>query len=245
MAHQGLSNIRQYSRGAHEFGIEDRLPSSVGRAPAATRCPIRPAPFPRGLADATHHEYCCSGRPGWMEHELDRSLAVDRRIGVGHAGHGGEPAARAAAVPVPMVSSSSEPGWRRWTYVDQPGGYDLPEASRIVSSPLSATSAGDAATVDQEVGHPSICCPGSITRPFWIRAWHGWVGGQRSEAEGTMENENGHAPTLVGTRNTSSFILHPSSFRIYPFSCQQPQYPMHATPLVTRSRMADWAVGDR
>ncbi len=66
------------------------------------------------------------------------------------------PPARAAAVPVSIVSSSSRPGSRRWTCMSiRPGETILPEASMTCSLTVGQrVVGGDAAVVDQHIGDP-------------------------------------------------------------------------------------------
>ena len=67
-----------------------------------------------------------------------------------------KPPATAAAVPVAIVSSSSKPGSRRWTCMSiRPGATILPGGvDHLVLPVRRGVVGGDAAVVDQQVGHP-------------------------------------------------------------------------------------------
>ena len=142
----GLSNIRQYSkRPAHQFGIVDRgTVVAEGDGPGVDELPdlgqfLALAPF----ADAGHDEHVAIVGPGGLVvDEFDACLACRsaarcwecRRSLV-------KPPARAAAVPVAMVSSSSRPGSRRWTCMSiSPGETIFPAASIDVILAVRRTS---------------------------------------------------------------------------------------------------------
>ena len=90
-------------------------------------------------------------------HELDDAPRVLGGIGVRHGDDAVNPPRAAARLPVSIVSASSRPGSRRWTWRSTKPGRDDAAAGvehRRRPSDRSRTHGGDAATVDQHVGPP-------------------------------------------------------------------------------------------